>query len=573
MICCQPVKLLALAVLGLMAMGVLRVSAWFAPGAPAAWIPPGNSLTATPATFGDELLGDGQLAALGISDNPGAILSYLRELVSPRNQKLLDNALTDLGAEDFATRENAQTVLANGGLAALALLEKAQSSEDPEVARRAKSSAEAVRRSRSPALIGAMVRSLESRRINGATEVLLSLGEQARESEPRLWHSLRAQVARLESAGLGVSALSSALADAAAPRRALAASALGGNADWSDRIVDLLNDADDQVRVEAAWSLVRAGRREGMASLVSLMAIAPAGLREDALEHLHQLGGDDTPDMAWAPDAAERLAFTSGWENWWKQASQRLGDVHIPPRPFLDRTLIVFLDAGEIAMLGSDDKDLWRFDKVDFPLDAEPLPGNRVLLAENQGNRVTIRSRTGKVLWEYPVTSPIAAQALPGGRIFIATRTDLFVVDRQGNRIRDWNRPAGEVYMRATALPDGGLGVVTLRQKFMRLNAAGEVLDTFPVLVSTTGGRIDVSPDGRVLVPMMHQDMVVELDMGGHDLRRFRVNEPIMAHRLPNGHVMMTSMAEQRAMEYDAAGRLVWDYQSQFSRVTRALRH
>jgi len=72
---------------------------------------------------------------------------------------------------------------------------------------------------------------------------------------------------------------------------------------------------------------------------------------------------------------------------------------------------------------------------------------------------------------------------------------------------------------------------------------------------------------------MMHQDMVLELDGNGQELRRFRVGEPIVAHRLASGHVMVTSMAEQKAMEFDAAGRVVWEYQSRTSRVSRALRH
>jgi hypothetical protein len=189
-----------------------------------------------------------------------------------------------------------------------------------------------------------------------------------------------------------------------------------------------------------------------------------------------------------------------------------LGSITLGPRPFLDRTLLVYLDAGEVAALDSNDKDVWRIRKVDFPLDAEPLQGNRVLLAENQGGRVCIRSHTGRILWQYAVESPIVAQALPGGKTFIATRSDLFVIDRLGNRVREWKRPRGEVIMRASALPDGGLALINMRQRFMRLDAAGEVVESFPVMVSTTGGRVDVAPDGRVLIPMMHQDLVLEMN-------------------------------------------------------------
>jgi hypothetical protein len=92
-------------------------------------------------------------------------------------------------------------------------------------------------------------------------------------------------------------------------------------------------------------------------------------------------------------------------------------------------------------------------------------------------------------------------------------------------------------------------------------------------MVSTTGGRVDVAPDGRVLIPMMHQDLVLELDAQGQDVRRFMVREPIVAQRQPNGHVMITSMEDQKAIEFDAAGRVVWEYRSPTSRVTRAIRY
>jgi len=372
---------------------------------------------------------------------------------------------------------------------------------------------------------------------------------------------------------LGLPALAGALADRASHRRALAAAALGNDPEWADRVVPLLDDTNSRVRLQAAWALVHGGRREGMPALLEGLAEAPAGLREQVVEHLYQMAGDSAPDAVWGPAPEERQEFTATWKDWWAKAGPGLADITPGPRPFLDRTLVVLLDAGEVAVLDSQDKDVWRINKVDFPLDAEPLPGNRVLLAENQGGRVTIRSRTGRILWQYPVEAPIVAQALPGGNIFIATRTDLFVVDRQGNRVREWKRPRNDVVMRASALPDGGLALVTMRQRFMRLDAAGEVVESFPVMVSTTGGRVDVAPDGRVLIPMMHQDMVLELDGNGQELRRFRVGEPIVAHRLASGHVMVTSMAEQKAMEFDAAGRVVWEYQSRTSRVSRALRH
>lgn len=563
--------------LAVIVVGLCAVSgwSWFVP------VPPGAGGLRAPDLSGPwrqgpssrESEGDHLLVALGLADNPRGALAYLNHLGHQESAEKLDAALTDLASDDFVTRQNAERVLQTGGLPALKLLEKATASDDPEVARRASECAQAIRRGRSPQLVAALGRLLERYREPLAVEALLAAGGQLAADETALFDTLATELGRMRAAGLGLPVLAGALADRASHRRALAAAALGSDNDWADRVVPLLDDNHSRVRLQAAWALVRGGRREGMPALLEGLAEAPAGLREEVVEHLYQVAGDSAPDAAWGPAAEERQEFTATWKDWWAKAGPGLADITPGPRPFLDRTLVVLLDAGEVAVLDSHDKDVWRINKVDFPLDAEPLPGNRVLLAENQGGRVTIRSRNGRILWQYAVEAPIVAQALPGGNIFIATRTDLFAVDRMGNRVREWKRPRNDVVMRASALPDGGLALVTMRQRFMRLDATGEVVESFPVMVSTTGGRVDVAPDGRVLIPMMHQDMVLELDGAGQELRRFRVGEPIIAHRLPSGHVMVTSMAEQKAMEFDAAGRVVWEYQSRLSRVSRAIRH
>jgi hypothetical protein len=549
--------------------------AWFhaAPPEPKSLRAPdlGSPWQSSPSNLDVE--GDQLVAALGLSQDPKGVLFYLQNLNTVPSDEKLAAAISDFESDDFPVRQGAEKILHSGGLPGLALLEKAAKSEDLEVARRANECAATIRRSRSPALIGALARMLVREKEAGGVEALMGMGGQLGVDESPLFDALAKHLAIFYAEGMGESVLAGALADKAAHRRALGAATLGATPEWADRVLPILDDNNSRTRLYAAWALVRGGRREGMPKLLEGLADAPPVLREEVVEHLYQVAGDSAPDAPWGPSPEERQAFGATWLGWWAEAGPGLGSITLGPRPFLDRTLLVYLDAGEVAALDSNDRDVWRIRKVDFPLDAEPLQGNRVLLAENQGGRVCIRSHTGRILWQYAVESPIVAQALPGGKTFIATRSDLFVIDRLGNRVREWKRPRGEVIMRASALPDGGLALINMRQRFMRLDAAGEVVESFPVMVSTTGGRVDVAPDGRVLIPMMHQDLVLEMDGAGQEVRRFRVAEPIIAQRLANGHVMITSMSEQKAMEYDAAGRVVWEYQSRTSRVTRAIRH
>ena len=89
--------------------------------------------------------------------------------------------------------------------------------------------------------------------------------------------------------------------------------------------------------------------------------------------------------------------------------------------------------------------------------------------------------------------------------------------------------------------------------------------------VFTFGGRLDVQADGRVLIPEMYRNRVVEYDADGKVMHQFRVGQPIAAFWLANGNTLITSMNENRAVEFDLVGKQVWEYKAS-TRVTRAYR-
>src|SRR5262249_34059559 len=157
--------------------------------------------------------------------------------------------------------------------------------------------------------------------------------------------------------------------------------------------------------------------------------------------------------------------------------------------------------------LDGDDKPIWEMRDLGFPLDLQVLPGGRVLVADNQGHRVVERHHDGNILWEKNVAVPIMAQRLPDGNTFIASRTGLMEGDRAGTVVFSYARPDGDEFMRAARLPDGDIACVVGRMgrgggHFVRLDPSGREKVRFPVNVQTTGGRIDVQPDGRVLIPL-----------------------------------------------------------------------
>ena len=59
-------------------------------------------------------------------------------------------------------------------------------------------------------------------------------------------------------------------------------------------------------------------------------------------------------------------------------------------------------------------KTRWEITGVMNPMDAQVLPGNRVLIAEFGANRVTERNLKGEILWEKPITWPVTPYYRPG---------------------------------------------------------------------------------------------------------------------------------------------------------------
>jgi hypothetical protein len=199
------------------------------------------------------------------------------------------------------------------------------------------------------------------------------------------------------------------------------------------------------------------------------------------------------------------------------------------------------------------------------------LPGDRLLVAEHDANRVTERNRKGEIIWEKRVDQPLMAQRLPNGHTFIATTNLLLEVDRDGAPLFTFGGPRGESIMKALKLPNGDIACVTMMRRFVRLDPTGKEIATFGVNISTSGGRIDVLASGRVLVPEMNFNRVVEYDSKGEVVWMAAARQPVAAVRLANGHTLVTGYQQTRAVELDRAGAEFWSYDTH-ARVTRAFR-
>lgn len=484
-----------------------------------------------------------------------------------------------LGSEVFRLREQAMNELVKGGIPVVEILREALKNADLEMTRRADRCIQRILESDvGPDVAAAAVRLLSRQRPAAAVETMLAylpfadselVADEAR--------NLLAKFAVVE--GKSHPVLLAALEDKTALRRGAAGEAFakGGGPEQRLEAKKLLADKEPSVRLRVSVALAYAKERDAVPPLIDVLAQVPlqdAWRAEDVLYRLAE--GLEPPKVSLGTDATGRARCRDAWHAWWKEhgAKVDLTKLHESQR-LLGYTVIVLLDVGRVLEVTNDKQVRWQVNDLRFPLDVQPLPGDRLLVAEYHGNRVTERDvKTGEVKWQKEITGPLVAQRLPNGNTFVATDTELIEFDRADKEALHITRTTGERIMKAMKLLNGEIACLTSDMRILRLDAAGKELSGFQVSLGTRlyGGRIHMLPDGRVLVPHNSENKVVEYDSKGKQVWEVNVEQPVAATRLPNGNTLVTTMLPQRgAVEFDPQGQEIWSYRST-TRVTRAVR-
>jgi hypothetical protein len=376
-------------------------------------------------------------------------------------------------------------------------------------------------------------------------------------------------------------ALVAALSDRAASRRATAAEALGraAFAEHKEALHKLLADADANVRFRVARTLAFGKQREAMPVLIDTIAELPLDEAWQVEDFLLQVASQSNPpSIPLGNDPASRGKCKAAWHDWWKKNQAKIDLAKLEETPkMLGRTLLVLLDQGRVLELGPDNLPRFEIKNVVFPLDAQLLDDERVLVAEYHANRVAEYNLRGMVVWQRAVGTPLVAQRLANGNTFVATPFALLEFDKNNQEVLNVTLSTDQQYiMKAMKLPNGEIACMLADARIVRYSAAGKELHSFPIPVGMRlfGGRVHMLPNGRVVVPHNAEGKVVEYDAKGKAVWEVAFEQPIAATRLPNGNTLITSMNPQiGAVEVNRAGRHVWSYQhASNTRVTRAIK-
>ncbi len=184
------------------------------------------------------------------------------------------------------------------------------------------------------------------------------------------------------------------------------------------------------------------------------------------------------------------------------------------------------------------------------------MPGDRVLVAEYDGGRVSERDVTGKVLWEHALQRPISCQRLPNGNTFIAQENGVVEVTRDGKTV--FSAKTGYIY-EGHRLPSGRI-LCSADFGVLELSPEGKELRRLPVGQTR---RTEPAAGGRFLTVTAGwgggDGVVREIDAAGKVVWQARLSPGnISAHRLPGGNILAAKATEKLVVEIDPTGKEVW---------------
>lgn len=518
----------------------------------------------TPAE--SELMQDEQaLRAAGVATDSPALIDYFRRRTpSEAEQQALKKRAAQLGSVVFQVRVQASDELIRAGRSALPALREIAKHPDAEIVRRAQYAIGIIEQNTRLGLSANAARVLAERNPPGAIETLLAYLPFA--DEAWLEEDIRRCLKRIAyTDGKAATVIEGALADSVVQRRAAAAWLVGQSSDPKQRAkaIERLGDFSSEVRLLAASALLIAHEPAAVPALVALLTAEPNEIAWRAEELLFRLADDRGPAV-WLGAASDNNGrkVQAAWEDWWAAnraavdwKSLRLGD-----EP-LGLTLIVENQrpggGGRLYEVSKTGQVRWQL-AIQNPIDAQWLPGNRLLVADSRSSLICEMDTRGAVLWKHTGISPTSVQRLPNGNIFCSTYQKLIELTRAGKIVFE-HSTQGHTY-HARKLPDNHYVWIDASGEVSEIDEAGKQIARAKLGGGLAWGSIERLRNGRYLVALGGVGKVMEVDMKGKVYWERAVNNPNRAVRLANGHTLVASHGDSCIYEFDPLGNERWKH-------------
>lgn len=496
---------------------------------------------------------------VGVEDE--GLRAFLRKRTPTKEELATIDTLVDrLGARSFAVRQKAHDELLKWGPAAIEALRRAMASMDLEISRRAERCVAEISQIGSE-LPRAAVRQLTRNKTPDALTVLLAYVPHADDDE--VTEAVLAALLQLHDPKKVSDLLLLASKDAAPARRAAAAHVLGRHASDKAReaATKLLADPMVKVRFRAAQALLIGHDKKAVPVLIQLLGETAENERWQVEELLARLPGTikgepalPLPPADQKPESSKK--YRDDWLRWWEQHGANADLAKLDDRPgFLNVTLVPEMHARKVWEYGPDGKVRWELTQdLRNPIDAQVLNNGRVLIAELDG-RVTERDRTGRIVWEHKVQTPIYCRRMPNGNTFISTNHACFIVTPAGKEVFRYEAEGGFFIHSIQQMPTGQIVCISMNGDVREIAPDGKVVRTIPLEDRGSWSGIEGLPGGRYLC--VGGGKIREIDTTGKVIWKLDVPSACYATRLPSGNTLVVVNNNRGLVEVTRDGKTV----------------
>ena len=514
-----------------------------------------------------------------------ALLRFFQQhTVTDTDRAHLTELIGRLGDDDFDRREQASAEIEEYGVSAIGLLRQAERSTNPEVLRRCERCLKNIEKVPTRTLACAAARLIADLKPDDAMITLLNYLPLA--DDDSVGDDVRSAIAALAMKdGKPDPVLLKALDSRESIKRGVAAEAFARNGDKAIRAAMrklMATEKEIDINLRIAIALVAAAKDKVVVEdMIKLMVEAPVESGWRAEEILVRLAGDKTPMVSLGGDQAARDKARAEWLKWWKDNEKTINLAKLDElERTLGYTLIIEMDVrgagGRVKEITPDGKVRWEVTNVQFPTDAIVLPGNRVVIAEQNTNRVSERdTATGKEIWATNFNQPVGLQRLSNGNIVVVGRQQIIEWDKDRKAVATITRQQFDIVAGAK-LRNGDFAVYTQQGLIVTYDKSGKQLDQFNAGRGNYNSTMQVLPNGKILISQFRGIAEVDLINKKTDVL-MAYNFPTSAQKLPNGNILVSNQNNYQVAEMDPkTSKVVWEYKpdnnNNFYRPWRAKR-
>jgi hypothetical protein len=510
------------------------------------------------------------LRSAGLNDDTASLTEFFRKHTVTEDDKAKILALIkQLGDDAFEVRETASEQVAKAGVPAIALLRAASNARDadPEVARRCELALKAIEKVPTRTLAMAAARVLANRKEDGITAVLM--GYLPLVDEEAVAEEIRNTFAALAVRdGKPDPVLEGALTSENPLLRGAAAEAFARSADKPSRErmrAFFGKEANADIKFAIAMALVQDGREKDLIpDLIRLMGDVSFERGWKGEELLWRIAGEDGPAVSLGPEAGARQKARDEWQKWWAANKKKVDLAKLDGDSSFGLTIVCetpFRGGGQgrVVALGGDGKERWKVTGINWPMDAVPLPGKKVLIAEHNRNRIVEREIDGKEIWSENINQPLQVGRLPNGVTWAVGRNQIIEWERgdKSNKkhVFDFNRPDYDI-VGGARMKNGEYVLLSQNQQVFKVDRKGAVTKSHNIGGNAVNyySTVDITPAGKALVTLMNQ--VVEYDVEtGKPGWSANINSATSAIRLRNGNTLVGQQSQGRVVELDKDGK------------------